>query len=207
MNADLGAPVLAGEEPADVSGALPVPAVASRIAAIEAIQRDPRRHGEYDGNPAMQGEYRQLLARRDGAPVTAEAMIDDVVWQAQIASARQAAETVFNLVGDRDGFIAGFDTLPEAVQSAAFAELGSGRPGYVAPASQADVARFAARPEGADLVRQWGHLAPQRLAILRTRLEGVLARLPDDRARDALLDWIDRLPASDFAGLASAATS
>lgn len=120
---------------------------------------------------------------------------------ADLVVARKAADILGNLPGDmRKGFKRSFDALPTAVHAASAAELAAPVSWGGSPVEPNDLARFATTPEGADLVREWRHDAPRKLARLRGRLERWLGRMPL-AGQDAALAWLDSLESDEAKAL------
>ena len=110
---------------------------------------------------------------------------------AQSRVARATAEQLLNAVDDRQGLQRAFDALPGGAQSAVIEELAL-HPGHAGAASEHDLARFAATPEGAELVKEWRGRAARNLALLRSRLARMLARM-SAADLDSSLAWFDGL--------------
>ncbi len=63
----------------------------------------------------------------------------------------------------------------------------------VRPASDADLHRFAATPEGAAMVAEWRGGAAGNIATLRARIERILTRIEPAEAVEAMVVWFDGL--------------
>jgi hypothetical protein len=92
---------------------------------------------------------------------------------------------------EQRAFMARFDRLPEKAIAAVYRELSLGAPNYVAEASDAAVANFATSPEGAELVREWGHGAARRVGVIKARYARALADMGS--AAPAFRAWFNDL--------------
>jgi hypothetical protein len=136
------------------------------------------------------------------SPALAAALDPDLVadWEEaggvehRLGTARRVAGQIVGSLGDdKVRFLSGFDGLPDAAQSAIFAELALEPDASVTSAPDRDVARFASTEEGTQLVAAWGRGAARNVALLRTRLGRIISRAQADGVVDALEQWFDTL--------------
>ena len=185
-----------------------------QLAEIAALRRaDPTK---YWSEPVQQRE-RALIALREklkAGPVQSEgsgivpsdgagipASLREA-WERQGGfepNLRQAQATVQAMLDgmapeEQAGFMEGFDALPEAATSAAYAYLATGG-GSFGSAPDADIAEFVETPEGKELVTEWGSKAPRHVATIRARL-GLMRQAMDAASWKAAEAWLDGLSAS-----------
>jgi hypothetical protein len=94
---------------------------------------------------------------------------------------------------ERANLVASFDGLPDAAQVAVLGELSLGSDRMVRPASDADLHRVAATPEGAAMVAEWRGGAARNIATVRARIELILTRIVPAEAAEAMVGWFDGL--------------
>lgn len=156
----------------------------------------------------VEQRYRTMVAKRmNKASLSADAardVLDPTLigeWETsggfatRLAQAQKGAIAILDRLDpdSRTEFIGVFDALPEGVRSVLFSEISLGSAGSVRGASDADVARFASTREGGSLVGEWGHRANRNVAIIRDRINRILARMRADDI-DAATAWFDALP-------------
>jgi hypothetical protein len=190
-----------------------LPTILGEIEAIEATMRDAPR--AYFRDEPLQARYRSLVAERHGGAGPGGANLLDeasdvplvpILPLAEFAAqggapgdygqylklARTAADWIFALPAEEQReFVCEFEALPLEVGTAALLEIAAPAP-QVAPVSEAGLAHFAARPEGAVLLREWGPRAALGLARVRERLWRVIDRIPEEHA-PAFAAWLDNL--------------
>ncbi len=204
--------------------------VTTEIATIERAMAD--RHSDYWSGPKVDGEtvmarrYRELVSRAEGNADSAlheEVALGDAApqWQTETgiricrewqksggiernhaAAMRVAREIVDALPAEtRADFVAQVDGLPAGLQVALAAELANPYAG-AATATAKQIRNFAGSGPGAELVREWGRAAAQRLAKLNTRLGRIRARL-SDADREAFAHFADAISGAEFKALAN----
>lgn len=101
---------------------------------------------------------------------------------------REVGAIVKGVGGNREqrAFMERFSrSVPAGAELAMMDEIASGAPGYVQPASAAEVAAFAsAGPAGKLMVSEWGSDAPTKVAILRSRAQRMNGYMDEDDAAD-----------------------
>jgi hypothetical protein len=191
------------------TGATPPPPVAKDETERRAIQKlmgDPTsKYWRGPESDTLQARYRALLeAAEPPSPAGEggdEAPLLPLPRGADLTVARAAADLLGALPGDmRAGFERTFDALPSAVHAASAAELAAPVPWGGSPIGPSDLKRFGATPEGRELLSEWRHDAPVKLARLRGRLERWLSRMPL-AAQDAALTWLDGLAPAEAAAV------
>jgi hypothetical protein len=178
---------------------------------IDSIQDTMRSNPQaYFKNEPMQARYRQLVEQKGGSSSSSlEESSEPLVpvlrqseYQAQggppeyygeyLKLTRQLADWAMAMpAADQRSFVDSFNCLPLKVQLAAVQEIRSPTP-LVEPRSDKALAAFGEVPEGAVLMREWGHLSGRNLARVRERLFRVIDRLPENLAA-SFLKWVDGL--------------
>lgn len=98
-------------------------------------------------------------------------------------------------------FMATFDRdIPEPARYAVYDEIAAGRGLYVAPASSAEIKLFASTPAGRTLMEEWGSVAAERVAMLRSRAARMTANMSEDEADD-FWTWFDNLEPGPVAAI------
>jgi len=204
-------------DPEDVSPSEPVipnpssAEVSAELSRIRALMRTDRR--TYDADPALQARYRELLAveagGNDGGSV--EQYETGFAPMPTLSAWKRRGEQVegysahVDLVHDVNSLLMplsdreraelnlSFDRLPHNTQMKALGILVDKR--TVAPAfiSGPDMDRLMTVPAYAELAREWGGEAQQKLGTACARMWRVLDQLSDHEARTAMA-WLDALP-------------
>jgi len=199
----------------------------TELATIERAMGD--RHSEYFTGPRIDGEtvmarrYRSLLEGAAMPEPDTSAPIEAPSGQWASATGREILEQWSGRGGIERNYEAArvfageamadvpeqtraelleqIGGLPDAVQVAMIAELADP---YVrtGAATQGQMSRFAATPEGAELVREWGGAAPRRLATVAARVRRLVDRLPADQAAD-FAHFADHISPAEFKALAN----
>lgn len=199
----------AGARPVSEGELVPLEAVQTELAAIEHDIRFDRH--AYNRDTEKQQRYRSLLDRKRAvAMASGPTLLQPPVpifnrteyaaeggvpggYDEYLKLSRIASDVALAVPEEeRPAFTASFEALPDEITSAALLELSSRKPS-VALSSDTDVANFAKLPEGAVLVREWGHDVHRHHAAVRQRLWRVVARLGDAHAA-RFLDWHAALP-------------
>ncbi|RWH93741.1 MAG: hypothetical protein EOQ89_04855 [Mesorhizobium sp.] len=98
-------------------------------------------------------------------------------------------------------FMAKFDRdIPEPARYAVYDEIAAGRGLYVAPASSAEIKLFASTPAGRTLMEEWGSVAAERVAMLRSRAARLTANMNEDEADD-FWTWFNNLEPGPVAAI------
>lgn len=98
-------------------------------------------------------------------------------------------------VREQSVFMERFDTLPESVIASIYLELSLGRMNFLPEVTNADVERFASTPEGAELVDEWGHTAPARIALVQARFSRLVESMKSQADKAIFLAWFNSLSA------------
>lgn len=166
-------------------------------------------------DPEVAQRYRSMVASRMAKAslpaIEASGALDPSLvaeWEAsggfaaRLAQAQKGAIAILECLApdDRTAFTSSFDTMPEGARSAILSEISLGSAGSVRPASDGDLARFAATPEGDGMVREWGHRAGRKLTIVRDRISRILGRMGADDI-EAATQWFDALPPTSAASI------
>lgn len=186
-----------------------LPAILNEIDTIEDTMRvSPR---AYFSNEPMQARYRHLLSRSSGG---ASSILTDsdpqpmvpilsprdfaaqtgttAGYEAYLKVCRTAADWVFALPeGEQRKFVASLEALPVAIGVAAIQEIVE-RPPIVDPSSENALAAFSDMPEGKALMREWGHMSANNLALVRERLFRVIDRI-EERSVPTFVNWLNGL--------------
>jgi hypothetical protein len=179
----------------------------AEIAAIESEMGN--RQSDYWRSPVKQERIRTLYALRAGSvaegysdptillPIDSEAEFHayapDGDYGAYLNFMRVAADVVLAVPdGEQAAFIASVEALPAYVAAAAIDELLDLKPAVEWSSEQA-IGAFSEMPEGAVLVREWGHDARRNLSIVRERLFRVIDRLESDSDIHRFAGWLDGL--------------
>lgn len=186
-----------------------LPAVMAELGAIQHTMRTEP--ASYFRNEPLQARYRHLLAVKGGlgssilvdeSPKPLVPIASKKDFAAQTGStahyddylklARTVTDWVFALpAGERAGFVASMEALPESVQAAAIIEITQRAP-IVEPSGAKALANFAKMAEGAVLMREWGEKSGYNLALVRERLFRVIDRL-EERYVTMFVRWLDGL--------------
>lgn len=83
-----------------------------------------------------------------------------------------------------------FDALPDTCIEAVEAELGAGPVLMLTPANWDDMQRYRSVDYGAELIREWGHDAPARVAQVEARMQRLADSLSEPDFK-SLLHWFN----------------
>jgi hypothetical protein len=191
---------------------LPMATVLSELGEIQSVMRSTPQ--TYFRDADLQQRYRSLLEQKQGGGVTVLDQPDSAPLVQILGPKEYAAEcakqgvkgnfgeymrvmrTISDVVlsmpqGERRGFVNGFDRLPETVQAACMREAVNRAPS-IAPASSTTIAKFAQEPEGALLVKEWGHLASANHERVRERLWRVREELfaQSESLEETFVSWL-----------------
>lgn len=204
---DQGAPINSfwdGTRGREIAGPLPpATAIETERRSIEKLMGDE--NSAYWKGPdaaTLQGRYLALCGDESGSADVGDdgAVLLEVPPGADPTLVQAAEDILANVPSaSRPAFEAAFDTLPASVRRAASDELASPAPA-AKPVGPAGLREFATRPEGAELVREWGREAPVRLARVRARLLRWFGRVPADQ-RAAALAWFDALSPTEASAI------
>lgn len=202
------------------------PEMGSEIAALERKLGD--RRSDYWIGPTStenQARYRELIAQRDdGSPErqpdtsaeaaapcwatpTGQQILEEWSKSGGIAQNYEAARGIIAEVSvtmppeSRAELHSQIDGLPGGVQAAMIAELANSSI-RVEPATPDHLQRFSATPEGAELVREWGRAARQRVAIVAARVQRLIDRLAPAEAA-SFTYFADHISGAEFKALAT----
>jgi hypothetical protein len=90
-------------------------------------------------------------------------------------------------------FMERFDrSVPDAARLAVYAEIATGAPTFVQPATKGELALFAQTPAGRAMVDEWGSDAAENVAKLRARAARLTDEMYEDEAGD-FWDWFEEL--------------
>ncbi|WP_370301573.1 hypothetical protein [Pseudooceanicola sp.] len=195
---------------AQETGAPPSPAPDRERADIERIMREDSKR--YYRDEAMQQRYRDLLDDEHGTPAEADHYDDDgfipipnmTDWissghdPADFGRYQKVIGAANDLLwdmpdGERGQFGNSFERLPEKVRSVALGALNETGPVSASPLSETAMAELRQVPAYAEMIREWGHEAPMRLATAQERLWRAVGRLSDTDIR-SVAAWLDDLP-------------
>jgi hypothetical protein len=185
------------------------------IPAADGSAVQPAEPASSFANPEVERRYRNMVASRmakaslpadEARGALCPALVAE--WEAsggftaRLAQAQRGAIAILERLDpdERAAFIAEFDVLPEGVRSVVFAEISLGSAGSVRNAAGASVARFGSTPEGSALVKEWGYRANRNLAVIRDRINRILARMATEDV-DAATTWFDGLPPAAAAAI------
>jgi hypothetical protein len=191
---------------------LPMATVLSELGEIQSVMRSTPQ--TYFRDADLQQRYRSLLEQKQGGGVTVLDQPDSAPlvpilgpkeYAAECAKAgvkgnfseylrvmRTISDVVFAMpAGEQRGFVNSFERLPEKVQAACYREAVSRAPSIV-PASSTIIAKFAQEPEGALLVKEWGHLASANHERVRERLWRVRDELfaQSEGLEETFVSWL-----------------
>ncbi len=180
--------------------------IGSELAAIES-EMGTRAYIRDEGK---QERYRALLRRREsigaGAPTILdenplqyatraelEAVAPGADYSAYTAIMREVADVFLTIPsGERGGFVAAFEALPDGLVGAMVEELTSRTPTGALPVSEAVVAEIGRLPQCREVVREWGQNAARNIAVVQERLWRLLDGL-DDSATETFFGWLENL--------------
>ncbi|TIL43412.1 hypothetical protein [Mesorhizobium sp.] len=116
---------------------------------------------------------------------------------------RDVGEMVRAAGGNREQriFLENFSrSVPMGAEIALIDEIAAGRGLYVAPASSAEIKLFASTPAGRTLMEEWGSVAAERVAMLRSRAARMTANMSEDESAD-FWTWFDNLEPGPVAAI------
>jgi hypothetical protein len=205
---------------ADETGGALVPAEpAAPSGELAEIQETMRTAPEkYWRDPAMQRRLYQLSGGKSETPVAAEGVRGDLAqseagkaliadWDKGRGGFDGTLEAVNAEAGrllsgfDHADFMSAYAGLPIGCRCAVAQGLALGKPNFVPPASKTAVENFASTEDGAALVKEWGARAPENVAMIRARIEGVRSRMSETE-REEFGDWLDRIPDGEWIAIA-----
>ena len=125
-------------------------------------------------------------------------------FKAHLANVQRTASDIVRTVGgnrEQRVFMEHFDReIPEAARYSVYAEIASGAPTFVVPASPAEVDKFKATPAGGALVAEWGSDSAEMVAILRSRARRLNDTMSEDDAHEFWF-WLDGLEPAQAAAI------
>lgn len=187
-----------------------LPAIQGEIGEIETLMRTNR--PAYNRDVAKQTRLRDLYTARERSQtiVTADSPASmsrmEIMSKSEfmkdnpqgdygyyVRAMREVADVTLAVpAGERDRLIDGFEALPGTVTAYMVHELLNKQ--AIAPEWVTDEGlRAAAKVPGGSIVQEWGHIAKQKVGLVRARLFRLLASFPTDRDADRFMDWLEGL--------------